>query len=95
MEVRQETILPLFQSWDRYEIPEGPKHLALSPDVGGKTEPFQQSLMVVHEAVTWWVTDISCHQKYPLLSHADQVVSPLIAESSMEKEDRAVWKQFH
>ena len=37
----------LGQSWDIYEIPNGPKHLAFSPDVGGKSEPFQHILDLV------------------------------------------------
>ena len=50
----------LGQSWDRYEIPDGPKHLALGPDVGGKAEPVQHSLdlvVPVSEAVTLNVSD--------------------------------------
>ena len=37
----------LGQSWDIYEIPNGPKHLAFSPDVGGKSEPVQHILDLV------------------------------------------------
>ena len=37
----------LGQSWDIYEIPNGPKHLAFSPDVGGKSKPVQHILDLV------------------------------------------------